>query len=146
LPAGRQGGLDEYPSTDCKGCLSKRYCIAAGGSPQDREPGFEKRGPPSGKRPGARRSKLDPFKPFIDQMLSEGVCNAVVILREIEQRGFRGEISIVRKYIAPKRPLRQSRATVRLNARALGLIYRRRERPGFTRRAGAGEYPRYETT
>jgi len=30
-----------------------------------------------------RASKLDPYKPQIDQLLSAGVWNAVVILREI---------------------------------------------------------------
>ena len=70
-------------------------------------------GPPSGKRPGARRSKLDPYKAAIDQLLGEGVWNAVVILREIQARGYSGCASIVRDYVRPKRVLRPSRATVR---------------------------------
>jgi transposase len=70
-------------------------------------------GAPNGKRPQARRSKLDVFKAQIDQLLREGVWNAVVILREIQGRGYSGEITIVRDYIRPKRPLRESRATVR---------------------------------
>ena len=70
-------------------------------------------GAPSGKRPAARRSKLDPFKPLIDWLLSEGVWNGVVILREIQAAGYKGGVSIVRDYIRPKRPLRASRATVR---------------------------------
>lgn len=70
-------------------------------------------GAPSGKRAGARVSKLDAYKPTIDRLLSEGVWNAVVILREIQAEGYAGEISIVRDYIKPKRPLRQGRATVR---------------------------------
>ena len=60
-----------------------------------------------------RRSKLDPYKEKIDQMLSEGIWNAVVILREIEADGYEGKSTILRDYIAPKRALRPGRATVR---------------------------------
>jgi transposase len=60
-----------------------------------------------------RGSKLDPFKDQIDQLLAEGVWNAVVILREIQAQGYRGGDTILRAYIAPKRALRPSRATVR---------------------------------
>jgi transposase len=70
-------------------------------------------GPPSGKRLGARRSKLDPYKAQIDQLLAAGVWNAVVIQREIAARGYVGCGSIVRDYIRPKRALRPRRATVR---------------------------------
>jgi hypothetical protein len=37
---------------------------------------------PSGKRSGARRSKLDPCKPRIHRLLADGLWNAVVIQRE----------------------------------------------------------------
>jgi len=70
-------------------------------------------GPPSGRRPGARRSKLDPYKPMIDELLAAGVWNAVVIQREIAARGYAGGESIVRDYVRPKRALRPKRATVR---------------------------------
>ena len=60
-----------------------------------------------------RGSKLDPFKDQIDQLLAEGVWNAVVILREIQAQGYTGRDTILREYIAPKRALRASRATVR---------------------------------
>lgn len=36
-----------------------------------------------------------------------------MILRELEAKGYRGEITLVRDYIRPKRALRKSRATVR---------------------------------
>jgi transposase len=60
-----------------------------------------------------RPSLLDPFRPQVDQLLAEGVWNAVVILRELQAKGFAGEVSIVRDYIRPKRALRPGRATVR---------------------------------
>jgi transposase len=60
-----------------------------------------------------RSSKLDEYKGQIDQLLSDGVWNAVVILREIQAAGYSGGITLVREYVTPKRALRPSKATVR---------------------------------
>ncbi len=60
-----------------------------------------------------RGSKLDPYKPQVDQFLADGVWNAVVILRELRAAGYSGSSTVLRDYIAPKRALRPSRATVR---------------------------------
>jgi transposase len=71
------------------------------------------------KPPRAQRSsKLDAYKAQIDQLLSEGVWNAVVILREIQAVGYTGGITIVREYVTPKRALRPSKATVRFETPA----------------------------
>ena len=70
------------------------------------------------KKERARRgSKLDPYKARVDQLLSEGVWNTVVILREIQAEGYTGGHTILRGYIAPKRALRSSRATVRFETK-----------------------------
>lgn len=76
-----------------------------------------RRGSVPGKLRKKKASILEPYKPTIDQLLSEGVWNAVVILREIQAEGYEGEISLVRKYIQPKRVLRSSRATVRFETK-----------------------------
>lgn len=60
-----------------------------------------------------RPSPLDPHKPQIDQLLAEGVWNAVVLWREIPARGYAGSYSILTEYLRPKRVLRPGRATVR---------------------------------
>jgi transposase len=60
-----------------------------------------------------RASKLDPYKPLIDQLLQDGVWNGVVILREIQAAGYTGKATILRDYLAPKRALRPGRASVR---------------------------------
>jgi len=60
-----------------------------------------------------RGSKLDAYKGRVDQLLSEGVWNAVVILREIRAEGYEGGYSILLEYIQPKRVMRPGRATVR---------------------------------
>jgi transposase len=57
--------------------------------------------------------KLDAHKAKIDQLLSTGVWNAKVILREIQVDGYEGGYTILREYLAPKRVLRPGRATVR---------------------------------
>ncbi len=65
-------------------------------------------GRPSGK------SKLDPYKGWIDRRLGEGAWNAMVLYREIQERGYTGEVTLLRDYIRPKRVLRpSSRRTVR---------------------------------
>jgi transposase len=67
--------------------------------------------PESGRK--KRGSKLDGYKEQIDGLLAQGVWNAVVILREIQAAGYTGGSTILREYIAPKRTLRASKATVR---------------------------------
>lgn len=73
---------------------------------------LERGGPPKG-RPGPRPSKLDPYKPRVDELVGEGVWNAMVILREIQEAGYAGGISILRDYIRPRRQERRKRSTVR---------------------------------
>lgn len=69
-------------------------------------------GAPSGRR-GKRASKLDAYLGQVDGLLAEGVWNAKVILRELQERGYRGGISILKDYMRPKRVLREGRSTVR---------------------------------
>jgi transposase len=64
-----------------------------------------------------RICKLDPYKPTVDRLLSEGVWNAVVILREIQAEGYNGGYTMLRAYIAPKRALRAGRQTVRFETK-----------------------------
>jgi len=77
-------------------------------------------------RPNRRRSRLDPYRADIDRLVVEGVWNAVVIFRELQVKGYTGQLSILRDYIRPKRALRVRRATMRFetvpggNCRAIG--------------------------
>jgi transposase len=72
-----------------------------------------KRGGAPSRRRRPRSSMLDPYQARIDQLLSEGVWNAQVVLREIQTQGYPGGITILRDYMQPKRVLRPGRATVR---------------------------------
>ncbi len=96
-----------------KGVYIKDIAEELGVHPKTISRALKRGGPPSRKRPGGRKSKLDPYKPMIDRQLREGVWNAVVIYREICKAGYDGEITILRRYISPKRVLRQGRETVR---------------------------------
>ena len=61
----------------------------------------------------AKTSKLALYQAKVDQLLSEGVWNTMVILREIQAVGYTGSTTILREYVHAKRPLRPNRATVR---------------------------------
>lgn len=61
-----------------------------------------------------RASKLDPYKEYIRQrVVDDGVTNAQVILREIRSQGYEGGYTILKDFMKPLRPQRQSRFTVR---------------------------------
>jgi len=50
-----------------------------------------------------RPSKLDPFKPYLEQRRQVGVWNATVLLRELRQRGYAGGYTILKDYLQPQR-------------------------------------------
>lgn len=99
-----------------RGAYNKDIAAELGVHPKTVSRALNRNGAPAGKRQ-RRGSKLDPYKKRIDELLAEGVWNAVVILREIEGDGYDGGSTILREYIAPKRALRPSRATVRFETK-----------------------------
>ena len=96
-----------------RGVYQKDIAKELGVHPKTIRRALQRQGAPSGRRLGARNSKLDDFKPIVDHLLREGVWNAKVILRECQLQGYTGSYTILRDYIQPKRPLRESRLTVR---------------------------------
>lgn len=61
----------------------------------------------------SKTSKLDPYKPYIEQRMRFGVLNAERILREIREQGYTGGITILREFMKPLRPVVSAKATVR---------------------------------
>jgi transposase len=55
-----------------------------------------------GPRP-PRPGKLENFKPYIQDRLQAGVWNAVVLLREIRERGYAGGYGTVKEFLQPQR-------------------------------------------
>jgi transposase len=100
-----------------RGVYTKDIAAELGVHPRTVSRALKRGGTPERKRK-SRASKLDPYKSTIDRLLSEGVWNAVVILREIQAQGYEGGSTILRDYIQPKRIQRQSRATVRFETPA----------------------------
>jgi transposase len=97
---------------DKQGAFIKDIAAELGVHPKTVSRALARGGAPKPKRK-KRGSKLDPYKPKIDQLLSENVWNAMVILREIQADGYTGEETLLRRYITPKRKLQPGRATVR---------------------------------
>ena len=50
-----------------------------------------------------RPSKLDPFKPYLEERRQAGVWNAAVLLRELRERGYQGSYTILTDYLRPQR-------------------------------------------
>lgn len=54
-------------------------------------------------------SKLEAFKPYLEQRMSQGAWNAVVLLAEIKARGYTGQYTVLKDFL---RPLRQQATQV----------------------------------
>lgn len=60
------------------------------------------------RKPGRRRSKLDPFKAEIVRMLEKYPYSAAQVMQRLRMQGFDGGYSIVKDYVRTVRPRRQS--------------------------------------
>ena len=66
--------------------------------------------------PAVRRRKprkLDPYVPYLERRMAEGVFNVPRLLREIRSQGYTGGVTQLRLFIQPHRPARASVATLR---------------------------------
>ena len=50
-----------------------------------------------------RASKLDPFKPYLEERMRAGVWNAQVLLRELRARNYTGGYTILKDWLQPQR-------------------------------------------
>lgn len=100
-----------------RGVYIKDIAEELGVHPKTVSRALKREGAPKKSR-GKRGSKLDEYKPLVDKLLSEGVWNSNVILRELQAAGYSGSRTILRDYIKPKRATRQSKATVRFETKA----------------------------
>ena len=68
--------------------------------------------PPPQKRK-ARTKKLDPFVPYLEKRIEEGVLNCNKLLDEIRRQGYQGGKSLLKTFVQPYREARRQEATVR---------------------------------
>jgi len=68
--------------------------------------------PVYGPRP-APPSKLEPFKPYLEERLGAGVWNGQVLLRELRARGYPGGYTILKDWLHPQREAAQTVAVRR---------------------------------
>jgi len=108
-----KGDWMDIKSQAARGVYKKDIARSLGFHPRTVRRALARGGAPPGKRPGARKSKLDAFKGEVDRLLAEDVWNAAVILRILKEQGYTGGRTILKDYIQPKRPLRAGKATVR---------------------------------
>ena len=71
-----------------------------------------KTAPDPQKRP-KRKSKLDPFKPYILEKLKEGPYTAARLYREIKKMGYEGGKTIVKDFVQKVRPQNRINAILR---------------------------------
>ena len=100
-----------------KGVYAKDIAAELGVHPRTVSRAIKRGGPPPKTRSRQRHSKLQPYLAQIDALLADNVWNAMVILRELQAQGYDGGYTVVREYIAPKRALRPSKATVRFETK-----------------------------
>jgi len=68
--------------------------------------------PPSQKRK-TRAKKLDPFVPYLQRRIEEGVLNCNKLLGEISRQGYQGGSGLIKTFVRPYREARRQQATVR---------------------------------
>jgi transposase len=66
----------------------------------------KKTAPESQKRP-QKPSKLDPYKPFIQEKINEGPYTVARLFREIKEMGYDGGMTIVKDFVREIRPSRE---------------------------------------
>jgi transposase len=69
------------------------------------------RAAPRPRQPRAR--KLDPYAPYLEKRLGEGVLNAQKLYQEIAAQGYRGKERAVRAFVHPHREAARPQATLR---------------------------------
>ena len=68
---------------------------------------------PHGLKGIKKGSKLDPYKPMLEEWMSQGIYNCVVLLERLREAGYDGGMSILKEYVHPYRPARSAPAVRR---------------------------------
>ena len=58
-------------------------------------------------------SKLDPYKPYLQELMNHGIYNCVVLYERIQAQGYEGGMTILKDYVKPFRPAKSTPAVQR---------------------------------
>ena len=58
-------------------------------------------------------SKLDSYKPALQELMNQGIFNCVVLLERIQALGYDGSLTILKDYVQPFRPAKSTPAVQR---------------------------------
>ncbi len=100
-----------------QGMYQKDIAEELGVHPKTVSRALQRQGAPVRASSSAEVSKLSAYKGQIDQLLSSGVWNGMVIWRKLQETGYEGGYTMVRQYIAPKRALRSQERTSKVTVR-----------------------------
>jgi len=91
--------------------ISKEMCIAENTAKKYiRQRGQEHVHGLKGKVKG---SKLDAFKPYLKELLGQGIFNCIVLLEKIQEKKYDGSITIIKDYVSNFRPPKSGKAVSR---------------------------------
>ena len=68
---------------------------------------------PAPRKRKPKDKKLEPFAPYLEERIQEGVLNCNKLLAEIQRQGYHGGKSLVKDFVQPYREARRQEATVR---------------------------------
>lgn len=68
---------------------------------------------PHGLKGTKKSSKLDPYKPYLQELMNQGIFNYVVLYERISRKGYSGGITILKEYVKPFRPAKSAPAVQR---------------------------------
>ena len=68
---------------------------------------------PHGLKGRSKPSKLDPYKPYLQELMNQGIFNCVVLMERIQAKGYNGSMTILKDYVQPFRPAKAASAVQR---------------------------------
>lgn len=68
---------------------------------------------PHGLKGTKKSSKLDPYKPYLQELMNQGIFNCVVLFERIQTQGYDGGMTILKDYVKPFRPAKSIPAVQR---------------------------------
>lgn len=68
---------------------------------------------PHGLKGTKKPSKLDPYKPYLQELMNQGIFNCIVLYERICNKGYAGGITILKEYVKPFRPAKSVPAVQR---------------------------------